>query len=76
MKLILFLLRTNWRVALMSALVGAMSGGASLAIVVLILRTIEAPDASTALIVILFALLCAVVLLTRIVSQVLVSRLT
>ncbi|MEX2285495.1 MAG: cyclic peptide export ABC transporter [Planctomycetaceae bacterium] len=76
MKLIFFLLRTSWPVALLSAVVGGISGAASVAVVVMILRTVADPDGSTAALIGLFAALCAVVLLTRIVSQLLICRLT
>lgn len=76
MKVILFLLRTSWRVALLSALVGGISGATSIAMVAMILRAVDDPNASSVQFIGLFAALCAIVLVTRIVSQLLVSRLT
>ncbi|MCL4204443.1 MAG: cyclic peptide export ABC transporter [Pirellulaceae bacterium] len=76
MRVLLFLLRASWRTVLLAGLVGALSGVASVALIALILRTLRAPDASTPVMVQLFAALCVVVLVTRIGSQVLLSRLT
>lgn len=76
MRLILFLLKTSWRLALVSSLIGGASGAASVAVVVMIQRTVEDPNASSATFVSFFTALCLVVLLTRIVSQWLVARLT
>ena len=44
MKLILFLLRASWRIALLAAFVGGVSGAASVALVAMILRTVEDPE--------------------------------
>jgi len=71
MKLILFLLRASWRVALLAALIGALSGGASAVLVALIIHFLGQPDPSSGTLVALFTALCAVILVTRIVSQML-----
>jgi len=76
MRAVIFLLRSSWRLALLAALVGGISGGASVGLVAMILRAVHDPSASAAVFVGLFAALCGVVLLTRIVSQMLISRLT
>lgn len=76
MRLLLFLLRASWRIVLLAGLVGAVSGAASVGLVALMLRTLRAPQASTWLMALLFAALCAVVLVTRIGSQVLLARLS
>ena len=52
-----------------------MSGVASIGLVSMILRTVENPSSSSAQQIALFACLCGIVLATRIVSQILVSRL-
>jgi len=76
MRLLLFLLRASWKIVLLAGLVGGLSGAASVGLVALMLRTLRAPGASSLVMIQLFALLCAVVLLTRIGSQVLLSRLS
>jgi putative ATP-binding cassette transporter len=76
MSLILFLLRASWRAVVLAGLVGAASGAASIALVAMMLRTLRDPQGSSLAFTGLFAALCAVVLLTRIGSQVLLSRLT
>ncbi len=80
MKLILFLLRASWRVVLLAALVGGVSGAASVGLVAMILHTLDTVEkanaAASAELVGLFAALCVVILLTQIGSQVLLSRLT
>jgi putative ATP-binding cassette transporter len=80
MKLILFLLRASWRVVLMAALVGGVSGAASVGLVVMIshrLETVgEANGGVSVELVGLFVALCIVILLTQVGSQVLLSRLT
>jgi putative ATP-binding cassette transporter len=76
MRLILFLLRASWRAALLGGVVGTVSGVASIGLVALILHTLHDPSASSLLLAGLFAALCAVVLLTRVGSQMLLSRLT
>ena len=76
MNLIFFLLRASWRVALLAGLIGALSGGASAALVALISRTLEEPGRSSAFLIGLFVALCVVILLTRIASHILLFRLT
>lgn len=76
MNLILFLLRASWRIALAACLVGGVSGAASVGLVILMIGTLQAPNASTLTLVGLFAALCAVVLLTQVGSHLLLSRLT
>ena len=76
MRLILFLLRASWRIVLLASLVGGVSGAASVGMMVLILRALRDPNTSSALLVGLFAGLCAVVLVTQIGSQMLLSHLT
>jgi putative ATP-binding cassette transporter len=76
MKLILFLLRTSWRTALLAALVGALSGGASATLVALTNRTLHDPEASSTSVIAFFAGLCVVVLITHVVSQMLLTRLS
>jgi len=76
MKLILFLLKASWRTVLLAALVGGVSGVASIAMVAFILRALGQPDASSLTVISLFAGLCLVVLLTRIGSNMLLLRLT
>ena len=80
MKLILFLLRASWRVVLLAAVIGGISGAASVALVGMIMETLDAMAAGNAAagaqLVGLFAALCVVILLTQVGSQVLLSRLT
>jgi putative pyoverdin transport system ATP-binding/permease protein len=77
MKLVLFLLRASWRIVLLAALVGGISGAASVALVAMILDSLkEVNTPFSAGLVGLFAALCAVILLTQIGSHVLLARLT
>jgi putative ATP-binding cassette transporter len=76
MSLILFLLRASWRAVLLAGLVGTASGAASVALVTMMIRTVGNPHGSSLAFTGLFAALCAVVLLTRVGSQMLLSRLT
>ncbi len=76
MRLMVWLLKASWRIALLAALVGGLCGAASVGLVALMLRTLRAPDAAPGWLVGLYAGLCAVILLTRIGSQLLISRLT
>jgi len=76
MKLVLFLLRASWRVVLLATLAGGVSGAASVGLVAIIVRALNEPEASWSVLVGLFVALCAVILLTRICSQVLLSWLT
>ncbi len=76
MKLILRMLRSSWKTVLLAGVLGAASGGASVGLVALILRTLHAPNASSALAIAQFAALCLVTLGTRIGSQWILSRMT
>ena len=76
MRLVFFLLRASWHIALLAAIVGGISGSASIALMAIISRTVDDPNVSSSWVVGLFALLCVVVLSTRIVSQLCVSWLT
>jgi len=76
MKLLFFLLKASWRTVLLAALVGGLSGGASIAMVAFILRALHQPGGSSATVAWLFAGLCLIVLLTRIGSNMLLMRLT
>jgi putative ATP-binding cassette transporter len=76
MKLILFLLRASWRIALLAGLIGAVSGGASAALVAVISRSLENAATSSTALIGLFSTLCVVILLTRIASHMLLCRLT
>ncbi len=75
MNLLTFLIRASWRTVLLAGLIGGLSGAASIGLVVLILHALREPGQSSPGIMQLFAALCAVVLVTRILSQVLLSRL-
>lgn len=74
MKLLLFLLRSSWKTVLLAGLIGAASGAASIGLVALIMHTLQDPYGSSAIAMGLFAVLCAVILFTRIGSQLLLSR--
>lgn len=76
MKLLVLLLKASWRVALLAALIGAVSGGASAGLVALISACLHEGNYSSTVLMGLFAVLCLVVLATRILSQLLLCRLT
>ena len=76
MKLIVFLLRASWRVVLAAGLVGGLSGVASVGLLALITQTLQNPKAAPALLAGLFIALCVVIMVTQIVCQILLSRLT
>jgi len=76
MNAIFYLLRASWRDTVLASLAGGISGAASIALMAMIRRTLEDPAGSNVTAMILFASFCVVVLVTRIASQVLVSRLT
>lgn len=76
MKLILFLIRASWRVVLLAGVIGAASGVASIALVASILSALREPEVSSPRAGYLFAALCLVVLVTRIVSQMLLFRMS
>ncbi|MCE5303538.1 MAG: cyclic peptide export ABC transporter [Planctomycetaceae bacterium] len=75
MRLILFLLRASWPIVLLAGAVGALSGIASMGLVVMILRTLRDTGQSLWPLA-LFAALCLVVLSTQVVSHMLLSKLT
>lgn len=72
----IWLLKSSWPTALVAALIGGISGAASIGLVVLIMRALRAPDPSAWAAAGLFAGLCLVVLVTRVGSQLLLARLT
>jgi putative pyoverdin transport system ATP-binding/permease protein len=76
MKLIFFLMKASWRVALLAGLIGAASGAASLGLVALITDTLHSANLSSTSLITLFTALCVVILLTRLVSQMLLCALT
>jgi putative ATP-binding cassette transporter len=76
MELIWFLLRASWPTAVFASLTGAISGAASVGLVVAILHTLRSPDHVPMVPMLLFVALSAVVLTTRVICQLLVSRLT
>jgi putative ATP-binding cassette transporter len=76
MRLLIFLLKASWRTVLWAALVGAVSGVASIAMVAFILLALKQPDGSPLTVVSLFAALCLIVLATRIGSNMLLMKLT
>jgi putative ATP-binding cassette transporter len=76
MKLLLVILRASWKTVLLAGLIGAASGAASVGLIALIMHTLHDPHASTAFNVGLFAALCAVILFTRIGSQMVLCRMT
>ena len=65
MKLIFFLLKISWRIALLAALIGALSGAASAGLVALISHALGGANPSSTTLIGLFTALCAVILLTR-----------
>ncbi len=76
MKLILFLLKASWRIVTMAIVIGAVSGVANTALLFLIFPALRKGAGPSAWVIGFFAGLCPVVLLTRIGSQALLSRLT
>jgi putative ATP-binding cassette transporter len=74
MNLFVLLLRSAWRTVLLASLLGAVSGIASVGLIALIHQTVRDPQGSSALMVALFITFCVVVLATRIVTQVLLTR--
>ena len=77
MKLVLFLLKASWRTMLSASVIGGISGAASVAMFIFcVLRGLREAGTSPASVVGLFVALCLTIFLTRIVSQVLLSRLT
>ncbi len=76
MRLIFFLLKASWAVATVAALAGGLSGIASIVLLACVFRALREPNAPSPLLIGLFAGACLVVLLGRIVSQMLLCRLT
>jgi putative ATP-binding cassette transporter len=76
MKTLLVILRASWKTVLLAGLIGAASGAASVGLIALIMHTLRDPQASTASAIGLFAALCAVILFTRIGSQMVLCRMT
>lgn len=80
MKLILFLLRASWHVVLLAAVIGGISGAASVALVAMIMKTLNemanGHAAAAGELVGYFVAICVVILLTQVGSQVLLSQLT
>ncbi len=76
MKLLLVLLRASWKTVALAGLIGAASGAASVGLIVLIMHTLRDPGASTAATIRLFSALCVLILLTRIISQMVLCRMT
>ncbi len=76
MKLVFFLLKASWRIALLAGLIGAVSGAASAGLVALISHALGGSNPSSTLLISLFAALCAVILITRLASQMLLCGLT
>jgi len=75
MKLILLLLRSSWQVVLLASLVGGVSGIASMSLIAIIHHSLRQADASTTLMT-AFIGICVVVLLTRVSSKLLLTRLS
>ena len=76
MKLLLLMMRASWKTVILAAVIGAVSGAASVGLVALILRTLQDPAGSSAATVGLFAALCVLTLVTRIGSQWVLCRMT
>jgi len=72
----LVLLRASWKTVVLAGLIGAASGAASVGLIVLIMHTLRDPGASTAATIGLFSALCVLILLTRIISQMVLCRMT
>lgn len=75
MRLFVFLLRFSWRIVLLATIMGGVSGAANVALIAIIHQTLRAPNASSSELAGLFSILCVVVLLTRVGSEVLLKRL-
>jgi len=70
------MVRASWKTVLLAGLIGAASGVASVGLVALILHTLHDPNGSPAAAAGWFASLCAVILVTRIGSQMVLCRMT
>ena len=75
MKLFRYLFRASWRSLALAVLVGAASGVASLCLIAIILAALSPSGFSTATLALWFVVLCCVVLATRVISQILLTRL-
>jgi len=76
MKLLLMLLRSSWLNGLLSAVLGAVSGLASLSLITLIHSALSQPQAGSYAAAGLFSILCLVVLATQVGSKCLLVRLS
>jgi putative ATP-binding cassette transporter len=76
MKLLTFLFRASWPTVVLSIVLGAVSGLASIGLIALIYLVLRSPGASTAYLAAAFASLCLVFLLTRVASQLLLIRIS
>jgi putative ATP-binding cassette transporter len=70
------MMRASWKTVILAAVIGAVSGAASMGLVVMILHTVQDPLGSSAVTIGLFAVLCNVILFTRIGSQMVLCRMT
>ena len=75
-KLVLLLLRSSWRMVVLASLIGGASGAASVAMLVVIDRTLRDPIAHSAPLAWYFVGLCAFVFFTNLASRILLTRLT
>jgi putative ATP-binding cassette transporter len=76
MNLLFSLLRMSWPTVLLASILGAVSGVASIVLIALIHQTLKLknPTEASALLIGLFAAFCVVVLATRILTQLLLTR--
>jgi putative ATP-binding cassette transporter len=75
-RLLLFLIRASWRVVVLAIFLGSVSGLASIGLIAMIHHTLRASEPMGSQLAWAFVGLCVTVLLTRIVSQVLLIRLS
>lgn len=76
MKLLLQLLRSSWLTGLSAAVLGAVSGVATLSLIAMIHQVLASPEANSAVHPLLFACTCGVVLLTQCGAKFLLVRLS
>jgi putative ATP-binding cassette transporter len=76
MRLLTSLLWASWPTVVLSVVLGAISGLASIGLIALIYLVLRSPGASTAYLAAAFASLCLVFLLTRVASQLLLIRIS
>jgi putative ATP-binding cassette transporter len=76
MKLLLSLLRSRWKTVLTAGVIGTISGVSSVALVALILQSLGDPRRSSWITPACFTALCAVTLLTRVGTQMVLCRMT